>query len=222
MSQEITFILRLLLASVLGAAIGLEREFRAKEAGLRTHFLVTLGAALIMIVSQWGFQGAVNIPGTRHADVARVAAQIVSGIGFLGAGAIIMQNQSVRGLTTAAGLWVAAGIGMAVGGGLYVVAIAGTFFALMGLELFQLLRNVKAKYVNLEFTTQTGSHLVKVTDALNERGYKVVNSVVVTERSAKGDVMHVKLFIKTHPGDDDSQMIALINQFEGVALEKLE
>jgi putative Mg2+ transporter-C (MgtC) family protein len=120
------FILRLGIAGILGAAIGLEREWRAKEAGLRTHFLVALGSALIMIVSQWGFQGSAGVEGTRPADAARVAAQIVSGIGFLGAGTIIVHRQFVRGLTTAAGLWVAAGIGMAVGGGLYLLACAAT------------------------------------------------------------------------------------------------
>ena len=114
-------ILRLAVAGALGTLIGLEREYRAKEAGMRTHFLVALGSALIMIVSQYGF-------GDNTADASRVAAQIVSGIGFIGAGTIMMQKQFVRGLTTAAGLWVAAGIGMAIGGGLYIIGIVTTVF----------------------------------------------------------------------------------------------
>ncbi len=110
--QCVSFITRLLLAGVLGALIGLERELRAKEAGLRTHFLVALGSALIMMVSQWGFGEASGASGTT-ADRARVAAQIVSGIGFIGAGAIMVQKYYVLGLTTAAGIRVVAGIGMA-------------------------------------------------------------------------------------------------------------
>ena len=134
--QSISFISRLLLAGVLGALIGLERELRAKEAGLRTHFLVALGSALIMIVSQWGFAGSDGIQGTRGADASRVAAQIVSGIGFIGAGAIMVDKHAVHGLTTAAGIWVAAGIGMASAAGLYVLAVAATVLSLVGLEVF--------------------------------------------------------------------------------------
>ena len=128
MNSTLELILRLALAAFLGGLIGAEREYRAKVAGVRTHLLVALGAALMMIVSRYGFDG--------HGDPSRVAAQIVSGIGFLGAGAIIVQKHAIHGLTTAAGIWVAAGIGMAVAAGLYTVALATTFFALLGLEAF--------------------------------------------------------------------------------------
>ena len=95
------FVLRLFVAGILGAIIGLEREYRAKEAGFRTHFLVSLGSALIMIVSQYGFQNVLGMP-SMSLDPSRVAAQVVTGIGFIGAGTIIIQRQFVRGLTTAA------------------------------------------------------------------------------------------------------------------------
>ena len=117
---------RLALAAALGMVIGVERTYRAKTAGIRTHFLVALGSALFMIVSRYGFDGA--------GDPGRVAAQIVSGIGFLGAGTIIMQKHVVHGLTTAAGMGVAAGIGMASAAGLYSVAVISTVLALIGLE----------------------------------------------------------------------------------------
>lgn len=117
---------RLALAAALGMVIGIERTYRAKTAGIRTHFLVALGSALFMIVSRYGFEGT--------GDPSRVAAQIVSGIGFLGAGTIIMQKHVVHGLTTAAGMWVAAGIGMASSAGLYLVAVISTVLALIGLE----------------------------------------------------------------------------------------
>jgi putative Mg2+ transporter-C (MgtC) family protein len=131
------FIVRIFVAALLGGAIGLEREYRAKEAGFRTHFLVALGSALFMIVSAYGFEGALSSPEHRW-DVSRVAAQVVSGIGFIGAGTIIFQKNenAVRGLTTAAGLWVTAAIGLACGGGMHVLAAAATFLVLVGLEAF--------------------------------------------------------------------------------------
>lgn len=131
------FVLRIFVAALLGGAIGLEREYRAKEAGFRTHFLVALGSALFMVVSAYGFEGAMHTPEHRW-DVSRVAAQVVSGIGFIGAGTIIFRKQEnvVSGLTTAAGVWVTAAIGLACGGGMYVVATASTILVLFGLEAF--------------------------------------------------------------------------------------
>ena len=122
-------ILRLLVAGLLGGAIGLERSFRAKEAGVRTHFLVALGSAMFMLISQSGFSGAERFA------AARVAAQVVSGIGFLGAGIIIFQKNTVRGLTTAAGLWVASAIGLGCGAGLYVLSGTTCILALICLEV---------------------------------------------------------------------------------------
>ena len=130
MTLEIT--LRLFVALLLGGIVGIEREFRSKDAGFRTHFLVALGSALFCIVSQYGF-------GIDLKDSSRVAAQVVSGIGFLGAGTIIFQKNMVRGLTTAAGLWVTAAIGLACGTGMYAAAAIATVMILMGLEVLCLL-----------------------------------------------------------------------------------
>ncbi len=125
---------RLSLAAVLGGAIGFERELRDREAGLRTHLLVCLGSALFTIVSAYGFREFLT-SGDQviRADPTRIAAQIVTGIGFLGAGAIIRQGLSVRGLTTAATLWVAAAIGIAAGAGYYPGAVLGTVVTLIAL-----------------------------------------------------------------------------------------
>ncbi len=135
--MEYEFLLRLLMAAVLGGLIGLEREYRAKEAGFRTHFLVAMGSALFMIVSAYGFTDAMNDDLQRW-DVSRIAAQVVSGIGFIGAGTIIFRKTEnvVVGLTTAAGLWVTAAIGLACGGGMYVLSIGSTLMVLVGLEAF--------------------------------------------------------------------------------------
>ena len=121
------YILRLIVAGVLGGIIGWDREYRAKEAGLRTHFLVAIGSALLMIVSQHGFTDVLGKPGI-GLDPSRVAAQVVSGIGFIGAGTILIQKQFVRGLTTAAGLWATSGIGLAVGGGMYWIGVSAMVF----------------------------------------------------------------------------------------------
>lgn len=133
MTQE--FIWRIFIAAVLGGAIGLEREYREKAAGLRTHFLVALGSALFMILSAYGFEGAL-VSSEHRLDVSRIAAQVVTGIGFIGAGTIIFQKNAVRGLTTAAGVWVTAAIGLACGAGMYALSLASTLLVLLGLEAF--------------------------------------------------------------------------------------
>jgi putative Mg2+ transporter-C (MgtC) family protein len=124
------YVARLGAAFVLGAIIGLERERQPRPAGLRTHTLVALAAALLILVSTYGFADAAGQDGV-VLDPSRVAAQVVSGIGFVGAGAIIAQPNRVRGLTTASSLWMAAAIGLACGAGLFVPAIIGTVLALI-------------------------------------------------------------------------------------------
>ena len=126
--------LRLTLACALGGVIGFERELRDREAGIRTHLLVSLGSALFTVVSAYGFHEFLTNGGNIvRADPSRIAAQIVTGIGFLGAGAIIREGLSVRGLTTAATLWVVAAIGMACGAGYYWPAAATTVLTLVAL-----------------------------------------------------------------------------------------
>lgn len=135
--MELELILRIVLAAVLGGVIGLEREYRSKEAGFRTHYLVALGAALFMIVSAYGFSD-IQMTGAHRWDVSRIAAQVVSGIGFIGAGTIIFRKSEniLSGLTTASGLWVVAAIGLACGGGMYLVATVSTLLVLAGFEAF--------------------------------------------------------------------------------------
>lgn len=143
--MDIDFFLRILAAALLGGLIGLEREYRAKEAGFRTHFLVAMGAALFMILSAHGFSDVLTSENHRL-DVSRIAAQVVTGIGFIGAGTIIFQRHAVRGLTTAAGLWVTAAIGMAAGAGMYGLAVFTTVLVLIGLEAFNhFLRHIGPK-----------------------------------------------------------------------------
>ena len=128
--MTLEFILRVVLAAFLGGIIGLEREYRAKEAGFRTHFLVGLGAAVFMVLSKYGYDDVVAEELVRL-DPSRIAAQVVSGIGFIGAGCIIFQKHVVRGLTTAAGLWVTSAIGLACGSGMYWLAVAATMLVVI-------------------------------------------------------------------------------------------
>jgi len=130
------FIIRILAATFLGAIIGLDREYRTKAAGFRTHVLVALGSALFMIISVHGFDDLPKDQMTLRMDPARIAAQVVTGIGFIGAGTIIFQKNVVKGLTTAAGLWVTAAVGMACGVGMYTLAVVSTIIVLLCFEAF--------------------------------------------------------------------------------------
>lgn len=121
--DNLEFLIRILISAGLGVLVGLERSKRQKEAGVRTHCIIACTSAVFMILSKYAFLDAVTIPGAEYADGSRMAAQVVSGISFLGAGVIFKSGESIRGLTTAAGMWGTAAIGMAIGAGLYWVGL---------------------------------------------------------------------------------------------------
>lgn len=129
--MEYELLLRVLIAGICGSIIGFERKSRMKEAGVRTHFVVAVGAALMIIISKYGFQDQIGWSNL-SLDPSRVAAGVVSGVGFLGAGMIFMQKHTIKGLTTAAGVWATAGIGMAVGAGMYFVGIGVMLLIFVG------------------------------------------------------------------------------------------
>lgn len=171
---EYKYLLAILLSVVLGFLIGLERKTRAKEAGVRTHTIVCFGACLLMIISKYGFAGS-------DADVARVAAQIVSGIGFIGAGMIVYRKNAVHGLTTAAGVWATAGIGMASGAGLYFVAVGGTAIMI----LVQCILHINCKLFNLKHFYRINISFVQ-TDRENAK----VKEIFGVEHFHKLSVVH--------------------------------
>ena len=185
---ELRLLLDLLLSLALGFIIGLERKMRSKEAGIRTHTIVCVGAALMMVVSKYAFGS--------DADSARVAAQIVSGVGFLGAGMIVYKKHEVHGLTTAAGVWATAGIGMACGGRLYILATGATLIMIGVQFIFHLKWKIfmhKRSYsVKIEFL-QTETENLKIkeifgTDRFNkliikrEDGKVIYSATLNTER----------------------------------------
>lgn len=174
MTDELICLLRILYAVVLGFAIGFERKLRFKEAGIRTHTIVCGGAALIMVVSKYAFADSADF------DASRVAAQIVSGIGFLGAGMIIYRRQAVHGLTTAAGVWATAGVGMAAGGGLYIVSAGATVLIIavqcilhLNCRLF-----TTKKYIRLRISFEAESEecCTKVTDLFEADRFSKLNA----------------------------------------------
>ena len=173
MTIDWTFIMRIFIAGLLGGVIGFEREFRAKEAGVRTHFIVALGSALFMIISQFAFSG--------RFDAARVAAQVVSGIGFIGAGVIIFQKNVVRGITTAAGLWVAAAIGLACGAAMYSVAIAATLMTVMVLETMHFITRIYGeKELRIALSHISNEDLKTIVDTLKNKG-AVIESISLSD-----------------------------------------
>ena len=225
MDWNYIFLMRLAIAGFLGAAVGFERECRAKEAGTRTHFLVAVSSCLMMIVSQWGFQDISTTFGTGfyRADVSRVAAQIVSGIGFIGGGTIMMQKQVVHGLTTAAGLWAVAGIGMAIGGGLYWLGISATFFALVGLEALRyFLRRFRTRSCYLVFLTKDRSNLINVTNELNANDFHIMSYSVSSEKSGGDECIRVKMWLRERVPNGENQVLRFMQQFPGIEIEKVE
>lgn len=173
--------IRMVLAAVLGGFIGLEREWSNHAAGFRTHILVCIGSASIMLLSIYGFSQFVAEPNVRT-DPARLAAQVISGIGFLGAGAIIRNGSSISGLTTAASVWVVAAIGLSVGAGFYYAAVLATFIVLVSLFLLNkwerhLLRHRRNQEVMIKIFDRPGS-LGRVATKFGEQGIQIKNLVM--------------------------------------------
>ena len=216
------FITRLFVAGLLGSIIGLDREYRAKEAGYRTHFLVSLGSALLMIVSQHGFSEILQTPGV-SLDPSRIASQVVSGIGFIGAGTIILHKQMVRGLTTAAGVWATSGIGLAVGAGMYELGISATILTLVCLELLSIVfKKVGMKSSLIEFSTDNKETLNKLSEKFHSKNFLLVsyqmNEKIVGNRS----VYHVSMVIKSKKSNEEGAILVQLQEFEDVTIHRIE
>ena len=207
MTVDWVLILRLVCAGLFGGIIGLEREIRAKEAGLRTHFIVALGSALFMIISQYAFDG-------QQHDAARVAAQVVSGIGFIGAGVIIFQKNAVRGVTTAAGLWVAAAIGLATGAGMYAVAIAATLLTVICLEAMNFFHSrYGEKEIHLTLNSRDEENIISVLDAFKK------DRITVDSYALENEKVHLTL--RTKQRNYLESIKTIISRLEGFKIEDL-
>ena len=200
-------ITRLVIAGLLGGIIGVEREFRAKEAGVRTHFIVALGSALFMIISQFAFEGKPH-------DAARVAAQVVSGIGFIGAGVIIFQRNVIRGVTTAAGLWVAAAIGMACGDGMYSVALAATLLTVLCLEMMHFINmQVSEKVIDITLLPPPGYDPLLLPAKLKEMRINMENYAISNGK--------IRLSLRFRQKNALVRLKGLMAQLDGFVIEEI-
>jgi putative Mg2+ transporter-C (MgtC) family protein len=205
-------LLRLSLAAILGGLIGVERELREREAGLRTHLLVALGSALFTIVGAYGFHAFLDSgQSVVRADPTRIAAQIVTGIGFLGAGAIIRQGLSVRGLTTAATLWVVAAVGLAAGAGYYSAAVITTAVVLVALwplriAAYRILRRFRADDGRLLVELPTGTPPGDLIDEIERAGARIA----AIEVSQEGDRRRLQLDLVLPRGVAAPRLVARI------------
>ena len=229
-------IMRLVAAALCGLVIGLERELRSKEAGVRTHFLVCFGSALFMVVSVYGFMSLsdpslvnitrdINIANGqdfRRFDQARIAAQIVSGIGFIGAGTIMVNRGNITGLTTAAGMWVVAGIGMAIGCGLYIIGIVSTVFVLIGLELLRLFFHKGRLNSTLVYKTTNREAIGDLEAALRKNGWNVISHDMAVKGKRSNDAYRVTLTLQKHASLSDDALVTFVQKFPGITLEKID
>ena len=212
-------LVRLAAAAALGGVIGIERELREREAGFRTHMLVSVGAALFTIVSAYAWTDFTfsQASGVTF-DPTRIAAQIVTGIGFLGAGAIIRQGLSVRGLTTAATLWVVAAVGLACGAGYYSAAVITTALVLIALYplriiAFRILRRFRPEDGRLLVELSAGSPPGEVIDEIERIGARI-DSIEVSQ---EGDRRRLELDVALPRGVGAPRLVALIADVPNVA-----
>ena len=216
-----TMVIRLLMATGLGALVGFEREYHAKEAGVRTHLLVAVGSCLFMILSAYGFDAFLDQDHVSF-DPSRIAAQVVTGIGFLGAGTIILQKQGVRGLTTAAGVWVTAAIGLACGIGMYLVAVITTAIVIASLGLI----NVFLPYVSqcdrrITFLVEDYVVLTEVLESLRHEKITVLNYEMHKDAEENNGKMLVSLEVRMQRYDNIKSITSILRNFQKVELVQI-
>lgn len=212
------FIFRVFVAALLGGIIGFEREYRAKEAGLRTHFLVAMGSALFMILSQFGFESQLGMP-TISLDPSRIASQVVTGIGFIGAGTIIFQKHVIKGLTTAAGLWVTSAIGLTCGSGMYLLAVTATLLVLLCLEtIYFVLLRFGSRNISVTISTAERENINRVINRLRHDNV----SMDSYEMKKKDGLYTVSMELKVKRNNYRNQIIEFMDKFDGVDIESIE
>ena len=209
MTLELDLSLRLVASGLFAMVIGYEREHRSKGAGIRTHVLVALGSALFMIISQYAFGEASRF------DASRVAAGVVTGIGFLGGG-IIMKNKHVTGLTTAAGLWVTSAIGMATGSGMYIMAGLCTLLVLICLEAMHFL-NIRTgeRDITVILSSVDENALIQAMESLGKQVQKV-------SLSHHADIYKIELAMLVKKREPRVELLTRLNALPGVQLESIE
>lgn len=213
-AQMVGFSIRILVAGICGAWIGFERSRRFKEAGVRTHVVVACTAALLMIVSKYGFADLTSVGGeffgTKGADPARVAAQVVSGVSFLGAGIIFKNGTSIKGLTTAAGVWATAGIGLAIGCGMYYLGLFLTAVLLL-FQLFMHKHTIGTDFVTTEIsiTVEESSDFQHI---LKEQLKKWNAQIAESNIKKKNDMVKYQLLLKVPKNIEFDEILDFIDE----------
>jgi len=210
-NEFVHLIIRLVAAAVLGAAIGYEREYRGKGAGVRTHMLVCVGACLFMLISKYGFGDSVRF------DAARVAAGVVSGIGFLGGGLIIKgKTNLVTGLTTAAGLWVTGAIGLGAGSGMVLMSAIAAVLVLACMEILNVFAfKLGYRMVNIVLASKDDK---TVTEAIRDMGRQVEKFSL----NKKDDTYRAEITLRVPKREKPLDMVARLREIKGVQLESIE
>ena len=217
-----SYLLRLLLAVCLGSIIGLEREYRAKGAGARTHSLVSLGSALFMVLSYAGFDFVLAQTPNVSLDPSRIASQVVTGIGFIGGGIIIFQKNVVHGLTTAAGLWVTSAIGMACGAGLYIVSISVTVMVLICMETFHLiLSRFSRRSINFTLSAPSSEEIQRVVEQIKAAGMQVDTFEYQKHNCSASIACTATLEVKVKRGKRAIDVFDFLSQFDTITIEHL-
>lgn len=219
-SVEMTMALRLLVAAVLGGIVGIERGSGDRPAGFRTHILVCVGSTLFMLVSIYGFDDFQTASFETRRDSARIAAQVVSGIGFLGAGTILHEGLTIRGLTTAASLWIVSAIGLAVGSGMYLIGTLATVITMITLVTFHSWEKHFAgssrserRFIRVTISNRPGA-ITDVTGYLAEKGIKV--KTLNVKNNSKENKLVLELYLKVEKGIDVMELIRGLQCIKGV------
>ena len=208
--STIVLVIRLILAGACGGIIGVERTLRQKDAGFRTHIVVAMGAALMIIISKYGFFDLVGLDDTLRIDASRVASNIITGISFLGAGIIFIKGTSIKGLTTAAGIWVTAAVGMAMGAGLYAVSFIAVILLLLvqivfhkfliGFDKVLANDNLVPCFIQIDNTPEAVKELKTF---LNENEVHIFDSVTDASSDNKTLTLHVNVQFEKNVDIDD-------------------
>lgn len=215
-------ILRVVLAGVCGALIGFERSRRQKEAGLRTHIIVAMGAALFMLVSKYSFADIPLIE-TMRADGSRIASNVVTGISFLGAGVIFVRGGSIKGLTTAAGIWTIAAVGLAIGGGLYIIGVVCTLLIfIVQIILHHWLpssETMETHEIAIVLKSVDSSGVAKLLEYFTEKKITVIETNI--RRDTKNDLVKIDMSVRIQKDADLADAISLIGQVPEVMSVKM-
>ena len=216
MNLTAELIMRVIVGGILGGIIGFEREKRAKEAGFRTHFLVALGSTLLSVISAYGYDKVAEMIPVARYDPSRMAAQIVSGIGFIGAGLIIFQKNVIHGLTTAAGLWVTAAIGIACGVGHYELAAVTTVMVLIALELVLLIeQKLNKRQLTIMMTSPEKEKIRNFMDSIKADGVVIRTYDLELVDEGKGKIYKATVDINTKRLDYEERVWELLDGMDG-------